>query len=61
MPRCGLPEFCERYKIDTGIYDPKSKKNSPGMLNKRIYVGAFIKTFLVLFGKKTEKMLYLMG
>ena len=25
MNRCRIPDCCERYKIDTGIYDPKSK------------------------------------
>ena len=24
--RCKFPKFCDRYKIDIGIYDPKSKK-----------------------------------
>ena len=26
MARCRIPEFCERYKIDTGIYDDKIKR-----------------------------------
>ena len=26
MSRCRMPELCERYKTDIGIYDPKSKR-----------------------------------
>ena len=26
MTRCRIPEFCERYKIDIGNYDAKSKR-----------------------------------
>ena len=26
MTRCRIPKFCERFKIDIGIYDPKSKR-----------------------------------
>ena len=29
MARCGIPDFCERYKIDIGIYDPQSKRILP--------------------------------
>ena len=26
MTRCRIPEFCEQYKIDIEMYDPKSKR-----------------------------------
>ena len=26
MTRCRFAEFCERYKVDFGIYDPRSKR-----------------------------------
>ena len=29
MTRCRIPEFCERYKIDTGIYEIKCKRILP--------------------------------
>ena len=60
MARCKIPEFCERYKIDIGIYDTKSKRILSGMLNRGIYVYTFIKITIVLFGRKIEKIVYLM-
>ena len=35
MARCRIPGFCERYKIDIGIYDLKSKPILPRSLKKR--------------------------
>ena len=29
MTRCKIPRFCERYKVDNGIYDDKSKIINP--------------------------------
>ena len=29
MNRCRIPEICERYKIDIGIFDPKSRRILP--------------------------------
>ena len=38
MTRCRIPEFCENYIINIGIYDPKSEKSSQGVLNRGTYV-----------------------
>ena len=35
MTRCRIPEFCERYKIDIGIYDLKSKRILPRTVKQR--------------------------
>ena len=35
MTRCRIPEFCERYKIDIGIYDPKSQSILPRSVKQR--------------------------
>ena len=63
MARCRIPKFYERYKIGIGIYDPKNKKilEKEGLSNRGINVYTFKKIINVLFGRKIEKMLYLMG
>ena len=38
MTRCRIPEFCEKYEINIGIYDPKSEKFSQGVLNGGTFV-----------------------
>ena len=35
MPRCRVPEFCNRYKIDIGIYDLISKRILPTTVKQR--------------------------
>ena len=35
MSRCRIPEFCERYKIDIGIYDLNSKRILPRTVKQR--------------------------
>ena len=35
MTRCRIPELCERYKIDFGIYDLKSKRIVPWSVKQR--------------------------
>ena len=35
MTRCRIPEFCERYKIDIGIYDLNSKRILPRSVKQR--------------------------
>ena len=43
MTRCRIADFCERYKTDIGIYDPKSKRILPrngGVFN---YVSIMLK------------------
>ena len=47
MTRCKIPEFCERHKMDIGIYDPKAKKHSLEMLKRGTYVYTFIKVNFV--------------
>ena len=52
MTRCRSPKFCERFKIDCGIYDPEAKQYSQGKLNRGVFVYTFIKIIIVLFGKR---------
>ena len=47
MTRCKIPEFCERHKMDIGIYDPKAKDHSLEMLKRGTYVYTFIKVNFV--------------
>ena len=62
MIRCRIPELCERYKIDIGIYDPKSKRVLPKTVKQRdICVNIHKKKKMVLFGRKIEKIFYLMA
>ena len=35
MARCRIPEFCKRYKIDIGIYDPNSKRILPWTVKQK--------------------------
>ena len=35
MTRCSIPKFCQRYKIDIGIYDFKSKRILPRSVKQR--------------------------
>ena len=35
MTRCRIPEFCNRYKIDIGIYDLNSKRILPRNVKQR--------------------------
>ena len=39
----------------------KAKEGSRGVLNRGMYMYTFIKVIIVLFGRRIEKMLYLMG
>ena len=55
MTRCTIPEFCERYKLDIGIYDPKSKRILPINVKERnIYVNIHKNQYCV-FWKKNRK------
>ena len=61
MTRCGIPKVCKRYKLDIGIYDLNSKRIlTRNVKQKKTNVYIFIKFIIVLFGRKTEKILYLM-
>ena len=57
MTRCRVPEFCERYKIDIGIYDPKSKRIFPRTVIKQRDICVHIKIIIVLFGKKIDEII----
>ena len=35
LTRCRIPKFCERYKIQIGIYDPKSKRIFPRTVKQK--------------------------
>ena len=55
MTRCRIPEFCERYKIDIGIYDPKSNRNLPRNVKQRD-IGVHIhKNLYCVIWKKNRK------
>ena len=58
MPRCKIPEFCEPYKLDIGIYDPKSKRILPRTVKQRdICVHIHKKHYCVVW-KKIEKIFF---
>ena len=62
MTRFKTPEFCERCKIDIRIPAVESKKKYfLGLLRREINVYTLIKINFVLFGRKTEKIVYLTG
>ena len=56
--RCRMPNFCVGYEIDVGMYDLNSKRMLPRSVKQK---GTFTKISTVLFGKKLEKIGYLMG
>ena len=35
MTQCRIPEIYERYKVDIGVYDPKSKRILPRNVKQR--------------------------
>ena len=35
MSRCRIPKFCEKYRIDIGICDPKSKRRLPRSVKQK--------------------------
>ena len=57
MARCRVPELCERYKIDIGIYDDKSKRILPRSVNQRDNCIYIHKNHYCVTGRKIEKML----
>ena len=61
MTRCRIPKFCFRYELDIGIYDLNSKTILPRTVKQKIYVYTFIKIFIVLFGRKAGKILFLIA
>ena len=60
MNQCKIPEFWERYIQQNGIYDLKSKRKLPTSVKQRdICLYTHINNQCV-FGRKAEKVVYLM-
>ena len=56
MSRCRIPEFCERYKIDIGIYDLNSKRILPRTVEQRdICVHIHKNHYCVIWKKKMKR------
>ena len=58
---CIIPELTEKYKVDVGIYDPKSKRILPRSVrqrNKCLYIS---KTHYCVIWKNTTKIVLLNG
>ena len=55
MTRCRFPEFCKRYKIDIGIYDPKIKKIIPRDVKERNICVYIDKNHYGVIWKKNRK------
>ena len=61
MTRCKIPKFCERYKTDIEIYDPKSKRKQPRNVKQGdICVDIHNIHYCVLW-KKTDEIVCLKG
>ena len=59
MTRCRIPDFLERYKIDIGMFDLKSKQILPRSVKQRDVCVYVQKIIIVLFGRRTVKIIYL--
>ena len=55
MRRCRIPEFRERYKIDIGIYDPKSKRILPRNVKQKDLCVHIRKNHYCVIWKKKRK------
>ena len=55
MTRCRIPEFCTRYKIDIGIYDPKTKNIVPRDVKERNICVHIHKNHYCVIWKKNRK------
>ena len=55
MTRCRFPDFCERYKIDIGIYDVKRKSILPRAVKERIICSYIHKNHHCIIWKKNRK------
>ena len=56
MTRCRIPEFCETYKTDIGIYDPKSKRILPRTVKQRDICVQLHKKHYCVICKKTDEI-----
>ena len=61
MTRCRIPEFCSRFKIDIGIYDPKIKKIVPRNVKGRNVCVHIHKNHYCVIWKKNRKHSLLNG
>ena len=61
ITRCRIPEFCERYEIDIGIYDPKSKRILPCTVKQRDKCVYIHKNHYCVIWKKNRKNSLLNG
>ena len=61
MTRCRIPEFCEKNKIDIGIYDPKSKRILPRTVKQRIKCVYIHKNHSCVIWKKNRSQSLLLG
>ena len=61
MTSSRIPEFCERYKINIGIYDPKSKRVLPRKVKQRDICVHVHKSHLCVNWKKNRKDSLLKG
>ena len=55
MSRCRIPEFCERYKIDIGIYDLNSKRILPRTVKQKNICVYIHKNQYCMIWKKNRK------
>ena len=53
--RCRKTKFCERYKVDIGIYDPKSKRILPRIVKRRDKCVKVHKNQYCVFWKKNRR------
>ena len=55
MTRCRIPEFCERYKMDVGIYALSSKRNLPRTVKQKNICVYIHKNHYCVIWKKNRK------
>ena len=55
MARCGIPEFCKRYKIDIGSYDLNSKRILPWTVKQKNVCVHIHKNHYCVIWKKNRK------
>ena len=55
MTRCGIPEFCTRYKIDIGIYDLNRKRMLPRTVKQKNICVYIHKNHYCVIWKKNRK------
>ena len=55
MTPCRIPEFCERYRVEIGIYDLKCKRILPMIVNERNICLNFHKHHNIVNWKKKKR------